>query len=245
MKFVYIDESGTAGLNENATSKEFFVLSGMMVEANKILVMEQQVRKIKQQYGLYPDGEFKWNASYAKNGLTYDSYQSFRHSKIDLIKKISDCVIAIAMDKKESYRKNYINDHLDLYKQALYLLMERFCMYLNGTETPVVFVIDSRKNDKNAKLDDELALAYKNALRTGTYHFKEGFPFFSETAFFTTSEDSAGLQLADYCAGPIKQYFETKKSKWYERLRPALRKKHDKISGYGIKQFPTLPQIPL
>lgn len=248
MYFVFIDEAGTPGYTNGRTPEGYFTLAGLVVKGNRILDLEKGLRRLKDIFDLHPDDEFKWGGKYSKVGFDFDTFCLYRENMFNLINSYSETIIASVLDKEESYKKNYINDHYELYQQALYFIMERLHKWYddNGIiRAPAIFVIDSRKNNKESNLDDKLADAYKRALRTGTYYYN-GFPYFSETPFFATSDRSAGLQLTDYCAGPIQQYFSTGKDKWYNLLRTNIRKSPEgKITGYGIKFFPGRPTIPL
>lgn len=249
MYFVFIDEAGTPGVKQGKIPEGYFTLAAMVVKGDNILKMERQLRSIKGEFDIHPKDELKWGGKYSEVGLTHESFMTFREYTFDLIESISETVIASVIEKKKAYEKHYINDHFDLYQQALFLVMERIYQWFDDpgvTKEPTVFVIDSRKNNKQANLDEKLAEAYKRAKSTGTYFFG-AFPVFSETPYFASSDNSAGLQLVDYCAGPIQQLFSRGNDDWYRKLRGKIRKsKYDgKISGYGIKCFPFTPTIQL
>ncbi|MED0676182.1 DUF3800 domain-containing protein [Aneurinibacillus thermoaerophilus] len=248
MYFVFIDEAGTPGYKKGKTPDGYFTLAGMIVKGENILKLERELQRHKLDYGLPPQEEFKWGSKYSSVGWSYDEYANFREGVFQIIENLAETIIGVVLDKGESYKKNYINDHCDLYQQALYLMMERINMWYEDTgviAAPTIFVIDSRKNNKEADLDEKLAKSFRGALRTGTY-YHQGFPWFSHSPFFSTSEESTGLQLADYCAGPIQQYFSTGKDEWYQKMRGKIRKSPGgKVSGYGIKTFPGRPTIQL
>lgn len=245
MYFVYIDEAGTPGFKDPKKIEGYFTLACLIVNGENLLPLENSLSSIKQRFDIHPDEEFKWGSKYSKVGWDYKIFCEFRESMFDLIHTYSEVVVATVMDKKESFKKGYINNHYELYQNALYYCMERIHMWCNdnGISGPLVFVIDSRKNNKQSDLDDNLFKAFKRALNTGTYFFN-GFPYFSETAFFSISESSAGLQLADYCAGSIYHYLTTGKDEWYLKLRGKIRKDPSGIvNGFGIKHFPNRPKI--
>ncbi|MDT3416191.1 hypothetical protein QO009_002059 [Brevibacillus aydinogluensis] len=242
MYFVFVDEAGTPGYNKKKQPEGYFSLAGIIIKAERILELEKKLRKLKRDFEIHPNDEFKWSSSYSEFGFDFKTFCEYRGEKFRLINEIAETVIVSVLDKAESFKKDYINDHCDLYQQALYLMMERIHNWRSDrgvTDGPFVFVIDSRKNAKEANLDEKLGNAYRRALRTGTYYYTTGFPAFSETPYFTASESSSGLQLADYCAGAVQQYFTKGTSDWYPMLRPKIRKSADgKVSGFGIKFFP-------
>lgn len=246
MYFVYIDESGQPGgfdsLNQKMKSgaSRYFTLAGILIPADDTIKLQNNLKSLKIQHNLPTDKEFKWNAKYSQFGIDKETYISYREGIVQLINEYKNSVIAAVIDKDEAYKKNYINDHHDVYVQALHLIMERVQKEMNDrdlSKEPVMFMFDSRKNDKNCKLDEELQIAYRRATGLGTFYMS--FPYFSETPIFVDSDYSAGVQLADYCAGIIQRAYEVEKSDWFEKIKPALRKsKTGKISGYGLKVFP-------
>lgn len=238
MYFVFVDESGSPGKTKKG---KYFVLAGMVVKADNILALEKTLKKIKFKHGIFPDIEFKWSDRYSDIGLDYEQYCSFREAMFETINSFSETIVAAVLDKEESYKLEYINDHNDIYKHALYFIMERIHNWYNDEGTvkmPAVFVIDSREDQNGRRLDKELAKAYVRAIELGNNYYS-GFPHFSRTPFFTSSHSSAGLQFADYCAGPIQRLFELGDSEWYNLIRGKLRKSPDgEIKGFGIKYFP-------
>jgi len=246
MYFVFVDESGQPGGYDPVSkmitkgSSHFFTLSGFLVSSDALINIEKKVKIVKIQHGLPTDKEFKWNAQYKTFGIDKETYISFREKMISIICEYPNSVISTIIDKSKCYNKEYIKDHHDVYVQALHLIMERVQMELcdrGHSEQPVMFVFDSRKNDKNKKLDEELQKAYIRAIGLGTYYVN--FPNFLSTAIFADSDYSAGVQLADYCAGPIQRNAEHQIDDWFRKLMPAIRKNSSgQMKGYGLKLFP-------
>ncbi|MDO6355099.1 DUF3800 domain-containing protein [Caloramator sp. CAR-1] len=246
MYFVYIDEAGQPGGYDNSTQRvksgasKYFTLAGILIPADDTIKLQRKLKLLKLQHNLPTDKEFKWNAKYSQFGIDKETYISYREGMVQLINEYKNSVIVAVIDKDEAYKKNYINNHHDVYVQALHLIMERVQKEINDRnllKEPVMFMFDSRKNDKNSKLDEELQLSYIRATGLGTYYMS--FPYFSETPIFVDSDYSAGVQLADYCAGITHRAYEAGKSDWFEKIKPALRKsKTGNITGYGLKVFP-------
>ncbi|MDN5302395.1 MAG: hypothetical protein PWQ60_1909 [Thermoanaerobacteraceae bacterium] len=187
--------------------------------------IENAVIKNKIDHGLTKDEEVKWNTKYSKIGLSLNEFLSYRIKIYEIINNLSETVIATIMIKKAAYKKPYINDHFDIYKNSLFYIMERVHYFLTqdlDKPEPTVFVLDNRKNDKEKNLDKMLASAYRRALGLGTYY--TNFSHFSRTAFFSDSEDCIGIQLADHCAGPIYRMITDGKNDWYDLLLPKIRK---------------------
>lgn len=241
MKIVFIDESGQpGGYNSdtgifNEKSSKYFVLGSFMIDTKELLFLETQIKDIKIKYGLSPHQELKWNCSYSKLNMPREDYYKMRKEIIDVISWHQNSVIAIVIDKKEFYKKKYINNHNDLYTNALHLLMERVCMNLNDEKgEPVMFFTDSRKNDKSNLLDKEIQISYLRAKNMGTNFVR--FPNFSESIVFIDSQYCIGVQLADFCAGIISNtILNDYDYPPYDMLLPAIRKHNGKVEGYGIK----------
>lgn len=242
MKIVFIDESGQPGGFNNSTqefnekSSEYFTLGSFMIDSDDLLNLENSIRDIKLKYGLKPNQEIKWRMSYSKLGLSQADFFDLKRDIISIISKYKNSVICIVMDKKSCYLKPHISDHNDLYATALHLLMERVCMNLNDEkDVPVMFFTDSRKNDKNNKLDKELQISYLRAKNMGTKFVH--FPNFSESIVFIDSEYCIGIQLADFCAGIVHRRISYDEDFAYNLLEPAIRTHKGQINGYGIKIY--------
>lgn len=222
------------------TSK-YFVLSGFMIDANKILQIEGKMKDVKLKYSLNPYHEVKWNTRYKDIGLDFSKIMSMKKEILEIVKDYKNSVIGIVMDKEYCYKnKHFIQHHNDLYAVALHLLMERCCMQItdeNGRDTviPAMLFADSRKNDSNNKLDIELQISYLRAKNMGTHFVK--FPNFCDTLIFVDSDYSAGIQVADFCAGAIFRNFEKNDDEFFNILKPSIRSHNNSIDGAGIKLY--------
>lgn len=247
MYIIFTDESGQPGgfdiekkeLVKN-TSK-YFILSGFMINSDEILKIEEKLRDIKLKYGLNPYHEVKWNTKYKAIGIEFEQIISMKKEIMQIVKKYKNSVVGIVMDKEYCYKnKEFIKDHNDLYSVALHLLMERCCMQITDekgrkTTEPALIFADSRKNDGNNKLDKELQMSYLRAKNMGTYFVK--FPNFCDTLIFADSDYSAGIQIADFCAGAIFRKYEKDDEEFFNILKPSIRKHKGKIEGAGLKLY--------
>ena len=153
----------------NKNSSKLFTLAGFMIDANKILEIENSVKDIKLKYGLSPIHEVKWHTTYSKLSLNFEQYKNMKMDIIKIISHYPSSVIGIVVDKDNAYKnKDYVQNHNDLYAVALHLLMERVSMQITEENNkndiiPAMVIADSRKNDNNNKLDKELQIAYLRA----------------------------------------------------------------------------------
>lgn len=247
MYIIFLDESGQPGGFDKDNNKlvkntsKYFVLAGFMINADDILKIEKRMRDIKIKYGLNPYHEIKWNTRYKELSLEYNQIMNIKKEIMNVVTKYKNSVIGIIMDKQYCYsKKDFVKTHNDLYALALHLLMERCCMQITDkhgrkTTVPAMLFADSRKNNKNNKLDIELQTAYLRAKNMGTYFVK--FPNFCDSLIFVDSDYSAGIQLADFCAGAIYRKYESNDDTFFEIMKPAVRSHNGKIEGAGIKLY--------
>ena len=59
-----------------------------------------------------------------------------------------------------------------------------------------------------------------------------------EGLFIHPSNLSVGIQLADMVAGAVWRKYERGDNKYYEMLKPSLRKDPQKQAGFGVVKFP-------
>ena len=175
MKIIFLDESGQPGGYNIETQElvkntsKYFTLAGFMIDADNLLIIEKELKNIKQKYGLSTVHEIKWHTKYSKYGLNFEQYNNMRIEITQLISSYKNSVIGIIMDKQSCYKnKSYINTSNDLYATALHLLMERYSMQVNKfkgntKQKPIVIIADSRQSVNNNKLDKQLQVAYVRA----------------------------------------------------------------------------------
>jgi len=246
MFIVYLDEAGQAGGFDSSTNKladntsKYFTLAGFMIDGDDIIQIENGLKSIKKRYNLSIEHEIKWHTTYSKYGLTYEQYEEMRKEIISFISNYKKSVVGIVVDKESCYKnKEFISTQEDLYAVALHLLMERYCMettnYKLKSQKPTMFIADSRKNNKNDRLDLQVKVAYRRAKNMGTHFLK--FPTFAENIVFVDSDEFVGVQLADYCAGVIHKKYEKNDDKYFDLLKPAIVTKANNIYGPGIKLY--------
>lgn len=247
MYIIFLDESGQPGGFDNKTNSlvkntsKYFILAGFMINADEILKIEIALRDVKLKYGLNPYHEVKWNTRYKDIGLEYSQIMEMKKEIMQIVNKYKNSVVGIIMDKEYCYKnKEFVKTHNDLYALALHLLMERCCMQItdeNGRDTavPAMIFADSRKNDSNNKLDAELQISYLRAKNMGTHFVK--FPNFCDSLIFADSDYSAGIQIADFCAGAMYRKYESDDETFFEILKPSIRTHKGNIDGAGIKLY--------
>lgn len=245
MFLIFLDESGQPGGFDKENNKlventsKYFTLAGFIVDADKILKVEKEIKDIKLKYGLSREHEVKWHTTYSKLGLNFEQYRNMKMEIIETISKYKESVIGVIMDKESCYRnKDYIKNPNDLYAIALHLLMERSCIKVKNKknyEIPIMMIADSRQSINSNKLDKELKIAYLRAKNMGTHFMK--FPNFCENIIFVDSDDFSGVQIADFCAGAIHKKYENMQEEFFCALLPAIITRKNSIDGAGVKLY--------
>ena len=246
---MYIDESGdTASISQGG--KNFLVLTGCIIEDNKMQSIEKDFRNIKYKYYQNYDIEIKSNfLRYANPDLSEDSplklnskqkYDELEKDVSDFLKKI-DVVLYSIVIHKESYWNKYPAQ--SPYHIAYIFLMERFQNFLTEKKSLGLCIIDPRegRTDKHF-IGDELNHVHELVRwRDGTCWRQ--CPNIIEKLLFSQSDKTNGIQISDLYCYPIFNVFEYNKTKnEYWRFRelclPKFYKKGARIDGYGLKFFP-------
>lgn len=171
----------------------------------------------------YPDGQVK--------------YDSFCNDLKTLVARTSFYVISVNVDKTIAYSKYA---HLPLLPTLLVNLWERItiCGYLEKSPIKVVFdprsKIDNRSIIASYQKFREIGSRYvKQSTLSGTNLKKAILPFSSELSY--------GIQLADYCAYPIRKSLVHPKYAFFAdvispKLHPYVRDKETgKVVNMGVK----------
>jgi hypothetical protein len=87
--------------------------------------------------------------------------------------------------------------------------------------------------------DDEKLRTRHHELLEGGEPFTSNYANIIETIFFSPSEASVGLQLADMVAGAVHRSFHNGEHRFAEMIRPSFRSSPSgAILGYGLVKMP-------
>ena len=142
-------------------------------------------------------------------------------------------IMATVIDKR--YLRDYMNDE-QLHKKAYELLLERIQHYMREyhAKHQALIVMD----DTSTQLNRAVAMKHAFFQRAGNRNM--GFPSIVEYPFFTRSELSNGVQLADLLAYDVYRAFreENFEYPYFKRLLPNFYWRRNGSDLAGLKVWP-------
>lgn len=239
---IFIDESGTAvryNPNKNNSGERFFTLAAVIIEKPQYNNYKAKLKQVRKAYKKYiGENEIKsrnirrsnpvnvnpdkppiydfWK--YGESGIK--KYQSFATDVKQLVKKTDFQLISVTVDKLSAQN---IYPDLDVRVISLSDLWERIFIYhvINDIKKSRIMF------DPKMNLDDSLVKqTYESFISRGSWYIdndrlKMGKLY--NRVFLPSSEESMGIQLADYCAYPIKRYVEDDKYQFFkDMIKPKL-----------------------
>jgi len=195
-------------------------------------------------------GEIKWryfapNNEEARNpmrGLAQAERDAIREEIYRLMSSEAGIkTLACVASREGAYAMASINTQEDIYHAAFKPVTERFQYHLQD-----VSKISGRKEfgivvgDHRGAGDDRRLRGHHEMLLHSASEFTSKYGNLIEGLFIHPSNLSVGIQLADMVAGAVWRKFERQDEKYYQLLKPSLRKdsKGDE-AGYGLVKFPT------
>lgn len=257
MYFFYFDESGSrdpsVGTAVNPKDHLYVLLAVGMYEGQwRTFESELSLLKLELAYFLKRDGkgnfeladcEVKSNwvrlpGERAKRSPFLDGLHSGDLTRLteayyEQVIERKTVIMAAVIDKR--YLRDYMN-HEQLHKKAYELLLERIQHYMREyhSKHQALIVMDDTSKQLNR------AVAMKHALfqRAGNQNMR--FPSIVEYPFFTRSELSNGVQLADLLAYDVYRAFKYEEFdySYFRRLLPNFYRRKDGSDLAGLKVWP-------
>lgn len=255
MKLVFLDESGFAkNWKESITDQPFYVLGGVLIDSADYFAASKELRDAVAELDLeklpHPLGQgFEIKAKeIAKGAGWWRSNQEKRNSLRELMlgfpTKYGGTAFLVVIDKQKHLNQYAFPD--PPHELAFQFMFERIQWKLSELTDESICVYDQTKF-----LDDELHNASVGLMRDGSpvQYWSEFYGYVSgkfaidliKEFYLGKSDNSIGLQVADYVATFGYQYFrrgKPKKCGWWETLVAALHTKSGQLEGYGLKCFP-------
>ncbi|HFI0621599.1 TPA: DUF3800 domain-containing protein [Streptococcus suis] len=238
MYLLYIDESGTKDLHRGENNKEgnseYFVMGAVLIKAEDLSDIEEEIQDIKSTCLKDPYQELKSTvkAKSLKNNTNRDDFLNSIHQAI----ASSNCYCFGAQVHKPTLQQQGILENRDqIYKICFLHILSAVNSYLkheNINESVTVFIdrVDATNNKK-------VYLAYKEALESKSIDFI-GFDkkHFSPSINFVDSEFTIGVQIADLIAGALWRGVEKNKKTYSRMLLPRFpRDNNQKYVGYSYQ----------
>ena len=216
---VYIDEAGDLGIHRGT---QWFVLSAVIVDANKEKDIRNTIKKIKEKLNVHEIHLRKINDFYKR------AY---------IVKSLKPCdftIVSILIDTNKLDKTKFSNSLL-IYNYACRLLLERVSWFLRDNKKRADIVLSARGTSR----DKELINYIKDKLIP--YEENEIESVFDKISAISASQWDL-LQLADVCATSIFLAYEIN---WYgfsapcfiKPLQEHFYKHNDHLIRYGLKYF--------
>ena len=258
MYFFYFDESGSrdpsVGTSEKPKDRLYVLLAVGMFEQKwrpfdrkiswlKLELAEHLLQNTKSRFEL-ADCEVKSN--WVRNPGARKGKSRFLHAlSAEDLKRLTDTyyqqvverntrIIATVIDKRYLYEDT---TQEILHKTAYEFVLERIQSYMNeyhGKKHQALIVMD----DTNRQLNRAVAMKHALFQRVGNQNMH--FPAIVEYPFFTRSELSNGVQLADLLAYNVYRAFrdEDLAYPYFDKLLPNIYRGRNRAVLHGLKVWP-------
>lgn len=221
MYLLYIDESGTKDLHKGEKNKEgnsnYFVLGAVLIKAEELSEIEENIQNLKNNYLKDPYKELKSSIK-TKDLKTNKDREFFLNDIYNQIAKSNCYCFGSQICKLKLQEDGILKNKDETYKlcfQYLLASVNSFMKHNGINESVTVFIdrIDSKHNKK-------VYVAYKEALQSKAIDFI-GFDdkHFSPSINFVDSEFTIGVQLADMVAGALWRGVERQIKKYSQILQ--------------------------
>ena len=246
MHLLFIDESGTPP-KPGKDHPHYFVVGGIIIPETSWFRMRDGLDGLKARRKLR--GEIKWRYFAPSNDDPRNPMRALPQAERDKVReeiyklissetavKTMACVASV----KAAYAMDSITGPDDIYHATYKPITERFEYYLTGfskitgrKETGLI-IGDHRgqQDDKRLRGHHQKLLHAKSPVITKYKNLVEGL-------LLQPSHLSIGIQLADMVAGAVWRKFERNDEKYYDLLKPSLRKDSSgNEAGHGIVKMP-------
>lgn len=246
MHILFVDESGTPPRPQD-TRPSYFVIGGIIIPETSWHRIRDGLMGIKIRRRIR--GEIKWRYFAPGNSDDRNPMRKMGQDERNLVREevyqlmaseTAVKTIACVGSRESAYKLGNINTQDEFYHGTFKPVTERFEYHLSGIAKITgrqefgIVVADHRggNDDKRLRQYHEKLLHSSSALTSKYKNLVEGL-------FIHPSNLSVGIQLADMVAGAVWRKYERNDSKYYDLLKPSLRKDADgKEDGFGIVKFP-------
>jgi Protein of unknown function (DUF3800) len=240
--FLFLDESGTPPKPEKAKGK-YLVIAGVIIPEGSWHGIAKEYRKATKKVR----GELKWkhfghdNKAESIAHLTDEEKRALRTDILKILTsrkavKLICCVTCI----ESAYARPTIITQDDVYHLTYKGVTERFQYFLQDATRIIgqtqygIVVSDHRMAGDDTKLRKR-----HHELLEGAEPFTSNYVNVIETIFFSPSDASVGLKLADMVAGAVYRSFHNGEHRFADMIKPAFRSSpRGQILGYGLVKMP-------
>ena len=257
MYFFYFDESGSRDPSVGTKKKpkaHFYVLLAVGMYERKWHHFDSAISRLKlelanslkqESKGHFELADCEVKSNWVRNDrerkrrspflstLHYDDLKRLTDAYFHLVVECNMVVVVAVIDKR--YLHDYMS-HEMLHKKAYELVLERIQHYMREyhQKHQALIVMD----DTSRQLNRAVAMKHAFFQRAGNQNMK--FPAIVEYPFFTRSELSNGVQLADLLAYNVYRAFrdEDLTYPYFDRLLPNIYRGRNKEALHGLKIWP-------
>jgi len=247
MHILFLDESGTAPRPQDERPN-YFVVGGIIIPETSWHRLRDGLLGLKIRRGVR--GEIKWRYFAPNNTEPLNPMRALPQAERDAIREdiyklmASETAVrtlACVSSRQAAYAMASINTQDDVYHATFKPVTERFQYHLQD-----VSKITGRKEfgivvgDHRGASDDKRLRAHHEKLLHSSSGNTSKYANLIEGLFIHPSNLSIGIQLADMVAGAVWRKYERNDDKYYQLLKPSLRKSAaGKELGFGVVHFPT------
>lgn len=243
MKVLYLDESGDHSLTAIDPQYPVFVLGGVILDfAYAAGEVEEKIRTLKRDtFGREDLILHTADIARAKNGFESLKNQETRavfHERMnDLMRSLEYQLVACAI-WKEGHLAMFGKAAQDPYMYSLGVLLERFCVEIEG-QKPGGLVIAEKRGEP---FDSQLDLAWEAIKENGTQYASASKikKCVVSLAHVSKRDNIGALQMADLVVSPIGRHVMGKPPKDDFRIieQKFLRGSNGSYKGYGLVIMP-------
>lgn len=261
---LFIDESGQSTYKNVTMERKWFTLCGCLVHKSDLLGMRNEIMRIKTQY--WTNGEFAYKKGVkrvvfhmkeiaeARKGICLKNnpfcmphlspaiFASFEREYNQLINDSPFIVFSVSVDKMEMLSR-YGTNAYDPYTYALTLLFERVTDFINASNShaKVIVLFEQRRKREDVIAHKKLI----SILDHGTpYIAASNFSWICGAHFCEKNTPDGrsyyGLEVADFCAFPVKMYFaKNVQTNEFILIRPKIYcGGRNCANSFGLKKVP-------
>ena len=201
MELLYLDESGSTGLDLDNKQQPYFVLAGVSIKDDKWHKVndyfEQEKIKI---YPDFSDIEIHTNELFNSNQKS-PFYKNPWKDNLKILENLGDLIstldikLSYALINKKVYKKHFGNNIIvDSYLYSFAVIYENFNSYLQKQNSYGIIFCDELKN-----IEQSLEILYPR--------LKNDNKNIIEKTFYLNSKKNNFIQIADICSFYINKYF--------------------------------------
>ncbi len=223
MRYLYMDESGDAGLpKKHSSHTRHMVYAGVILAPEQCYSVQEGIQQILDQHfskkGIQPPEELHYNDVVRERGvygeLTGIQRKDLCDDVFKLIERVEPTLIATVIGKKK-HEEKYVNP-VSPKSYSFRSNVERFHFFLDSQDEYGSVIIDESESFVDNRLRRLVYKATDEGIKlagTGTKILR-----IMDSAMTTPSEMSPGVQLADFVAYVTWCHYERNQSNRYNQI---------------------------